>query len=58
MKNSILIIKDEVAFLLKEFTKLIKLYSKRVDDYLKNDYYFYDFQDFEESFMIIVYLMS
>ena len=40
MENSKTIIKAEIAFLLKEFKKLIKIYNDKVDDYLKNMYYF------------------
>ena len=40
MENSTTIIKVEIAFLLKELKKLIKLYSNKVDDYLKDVYYF------------------
>ena len=40
MENSATIVKAEIAFLLKEFKKLIKIYNDKVDDYLKNKYYF------------------
>ena len=39
------IIKGEIAFLLKEFKKLIKLYDDKVKDYLKNEYYFQDIEE-------------
>ena len=45
MKNSRSIIKDEIAFLLKEFKELIKLYSNKVEGYLKNEYYFQDIEE-------------
>ena len=40
MENSATIIKAEIAFLLKEFKKLIKIYNDKVEDYLENKYYF------------------
>ena len=40
IENSTTIRKAEIAFLLKEFKKLIKIYNDKVDDYLKNKYYF------------------
>ena len=40
MESSTTIIKGEIAFLLKEFKKLIKLYDDEVEEYLKNEYYF------------------
>ena len=40
MENSATIIKAEIVFLLKEFKKLIKIYNDKVEDYLKNKYYF------------------
>ena len=40
MENSTTIVKAEIAFLLKEFEKLIKIYNDKVGDYLKNKYYF------------------
>ena len=45
MKNLITIIKGEIAFLPKEFKKLIKLYSDKVEDYLKDAYYFQDIEE-------------
>ena len=41
MENSATIVKAEIAFLLKEFKKLINIYNDKVDDYLKNKYYFF-----------------
>ena len=45
MENSTIITKGEIAFLLKEFKKLIKLYSNKVEDYLKDAYYFQDIEE-------------
>ena len=42
MNNSTTIIKSEIAFLLKEFKKLTKIYNDKVEDYLKNAYLFQD----------------
>ena len=38
-------IKAEIKFLLKEFKKLIKIYNDKVEDYLKNKYYFQDVEE-------------
>ena len=43
--NSAIIIKSEITFLLKEFKKFIKLYSNKVEDYLKNEYYFQNIEE-------------
>ena len=40
MENSTTITKAEITFLLKGFKKLIKIYNAKVQDYLKNKYYF------------------
>ena len=40
MENSTTIIKAEIAFLLKEFKKLIKIYNDKVEYYFKNKHYF------------------
>ena len=45
MNNSTTIIKGEIAFLLKEFKKLIELYNDKVEDYLKSKYYFQDIEE-------------
>ena len=45
MGNSITIIKSEIAFLLKEFKKLIELYKDKVEDYSKNEYFFQDIEE-------------
>ena len=45
MKNSTTIIKSEIAFSLKEFKKLIKIYNDKVKYYLKNKYYFQDVEE-------------
>ena len=45
MENSTTIMKGETEFLLKEFKKLIKLYNDKVEDYLKNEYYFQDVEE-------------
>ena len=45
MENSTIIIKSATAFLLTEFKKLIKFYNDKVEDYLKNAYYFQDVEE-------------
>ena len=40
MNDSTTIIKNEIAFLLEEFKELIKIYDDKVEDYLKDKYYF------------------
>ena len=45
MENSTTIIKCEIAFLLKELKKLIKLYNDKVKYYLKNKYFFQDVEE-------------
>ena len=40
MNDSTAIIKNEIAFLLEEFKELIKIYDDKVEDYLKDKYYF------------------
>ena len=40
MENSTTIIKGEITILLEEFKKLIKIYNDKVEDSLKNKYYF------------------
>ena len=45
MENSTIIIKGEIVYLLKEFKKLIRLSSNKVEDYLKDEYYFQDTEE-------------
>ena len=45
MNNSTTIIKSKIAFLLKEFKKLIKVYNDKAEDYLKDKYYFQDVEE-------------
>ena len=40
MENSTTITKADITFLPKGFKKLIKIYNAKVQDYLKNKYYF------------------
>ena len=45
MENSTTLIKGETEFLLKELKKLIKLNNDKVEDYLKNEYYFQNVEE-------------
>ena len=44
MENSAINKKAEISDLLKEFKELIKLHSSKVNEYLKNEFYFQDIE--------------